>query len=62
MMVLSVVSKTQSRGSIEIRQSHDGDPRDCVAHNTKITIIKSYYDTCMAKSMYIYVNIIVFQA
>ena len=70
-MVLSVVYKTQSRGLIEIRQSYDGEAgvalsnsnrseRLCFTHNTKITIIKSYYDTLMAKLMFIYVNILVF--
>ena len=69
-MVQSVGCKTHSWGSIDIRQSHDGEAgmalsnfnqseRLCFTHNTKITIIKSYYDTLMAKFMFIYVNILV---
>jgi len=63
----------QSLGSIEIRLSHDGEAglallnlnqseRLCFTHNMKITIIKSYYDTLMAKFMFIYVNLLVFSS
>ena len=71
-MVLNAVCKTRPRGSIEIRQSHDAvggvalsnfnrSERLCFTHGMKITIIKSDYDTFMAKKtpkhMFIYLSI-----